>query len=174
MNCTSLDALYITDLTAWCGISFGDVYANPLHYAHNLYVDNNLVEELVIPSGVTRISAAAFAYCSGLTSVTIPDSVTSISISAFCGCTSLTSVLIPDSVTVIGSNAFYGCTNLTSVTIGNGVTDIGKDAFENCGDKLVIDYNGTKAQFEALTSRKFSRTSFIAHCVDGDIMKKKR
>ena len=58
---------------------------------------------------VTSIGNYAFAYCTGLTSVTIPDSVTSIGNFAFAYCTGLTSVTIGSSVTSIGNYAFAGC-----------------------------------------------------------------
>ena len=81
---------------------------------------------------VTTIGQSAFAYCSGLTSVTIPNSVTSIGQSAFEDCDGLTSVTIGNSVTSIGASAFSWCDGLTSVTIGNSVTTIGEGAFRDC------------------------------------------
>ena len=74
----------------------------------------------VIPNdgSVTSIGDSAFAYCSGLTSITIPDSVTSIGYRAFYWCSSLTSVTIPDSVTSIGEKAFSDCSNLTDIYFG--------------------------------------------------------
>ena len=107
--CTSLTSVYITDIAAWCNISFGNAHSNPLRYAENLYLNNELVTDLIIP-----------------------DSVTSIGDDAFWGYTSLTSVTIPDSVTSIGDYAFSYCTSLKSVTIGKGVTSIGDDAFRYC------------------------------------------
>ena len=130
--CSGLKEVHISDLTAWCKISFGSYNANPLEYAHNLYLNGSLITDLVIPNSVTSIGNYAFYDCSGLTSVTIPNSVTSIGSSAFGYCSGLTSVTIPNSVTSIGSSAFYGCSGLTSVTISNGVTSIGSSAFYNC------------------------------------------
>ena len=43
---------------------------------------------------VTSIGILAFAYCSGLTSVTIGNSVTTISNDAFSGCSGLTSIVV--------------------------------------------------------------------------------
>ncbi|MBE6708357.1 MAG: hypothetical protein E7578_03835 [Ruminococcaceae bacterium] len=112
--------VHITDIAAWCNISFSDFYSNPLNCAKNLYLNGELVTELMIPDGLTKIKDCAFYNCTSLTSVTIPDSVTSVGYCAFSGCTSLTSVTIPDSVTSISDGAFSGCTSLTEVH----VTDI--------------------------------------------------
>ena len=118
---------YLGDISAWCNISFG---SSPSSY--KLYVNNRLVDNLVIPSSVTSIGERTFSGCKSLTSITIPNSVTSIGDFAFEGCTGLTSVTIPNSVTSIGGSAFDGCSGLTSVTIPNSVTSIGNDAFYYC------------------------------------------
>ena len=124
-DCHSLTGVYITDIAKWCAIEFYDNDSNPLYYAHNLYLNGELVTDLVIPNDVTSIGKWAFYGCNSLTSVTIPDSVTSIGDSAFSKCSSLTSINIPDGVTSIGKNAFKSCISLTSVTIPDSVTSIG-------------------------------------------------
>ncbi len=131
-GCSKLTAVHISDLAAWCKIAFDTSFANPLYYAHNLYLNGTLVTDLVIPDGVTSIGSYAFCGCTGLTSVTIPNSVTSIGQIAFSGCSSLTSVTIPNSVTSISDYAFSGCSSLTSITIPNSVTSIGHGAFRSC------------------------------------------
>ncbi len=119
-GCSGLTAVYYTGgVSGWCGIAFGSSTANPLYYAHNLYFDDELVIDLVVPDSVTKIGNHAFAYCYDLTSITIPDSVTSIGGSAFSRCTGLTSVTIGNGVTRIGKSAFYACNDLTSVTFAN-------------------------------------------------------
>ncbi|MBP3551406.1 MAG: leucine-rich repeat protein [Alistipes sp.] len=131
-DCGLLTRVDIYGLSAWCKISFGNYYSNPLYYAKKLYLNGRELTDITIPSDITEIKNCAFCKCTSLTRVTIPDSVTSIGSYAFSGCTSLTRVTIPDSVTSIGSSAFSGCTLLKSITIPNSVTSIGGSAFSKC------------------------------------------
>ena len=107
-DCSSLTSVHITDLAAWCNIDFVDFRANPLYIAHNLYLNGELVKDLVIPNGVTSIGNYAFDGCWSFTSVTIPNSVTSIGNSAFDGRTSLKSITCEaENPPTVGSDAFY-------------------------------------------------------------------
>ncbi len=80
-----------------------------------MYLNNNLVSNLVIPSGVEKINKDAFAACNSISSVSIPTSVI-----------------------VIGEGAFGYCKNLKNVNISNGVLAIGQCAFENSAIESVI------------------------------------
>ena len=117
LGCISLTAVYISDLDAWCKISFESSSANPLYYAKRLFIENEEVTVLNIPNTVTSIGSHAFYTCSSLTSIDIPNTVTSIGEDAFELCSSLTSLHIGNSVTNIGRGAFSLCKSLTSVTI---------------------------------------------------------
>ena len=114
-NCTGLESVNISDLSAWCKISFSGEDSNPLYYAHNLYLNGELVTDLTIPDGITVIKGCAFIGCRGLTSVTTPNNVTAINGSAFKNCSDLASITIPNSVTTIGGSAFGGC-NLSHIS----------------------------------------------------------
>ncbi|MDO4933690.1 MAG: leucine-rich repeat domain-containing protein [Prevotella sp.] len=114
LNCTGLTAVNIHDIVAWCNINFR---SNPLTYAHNLYLNGELVTDLVIPEGVTSDMNLAFARCTSLTSVVIPNSVTSIG-RAFDSCINLTSITIPSSINNINPLAFNR-SGLTSIKLLN-------------------------------------------------------
>ena len=133
-SCTALNKVnYTGTIDQWVEIDFVDDRSNPLYYAKNLYIDGELVEDVVL-SDATKISSYAFYKYTSLTSITIPDSVTSIGREAFQYCTSLTSITIPDSVTSIGDGAFFNCSSLESVTFGENseLESIGEDAFNGC------------------------------------------
>ena len=106
IGCKNLN-VYITDMKAWCNISssWGSLCGD----SGNLYLNNELVTDLVIPDGVTHISDCAFE-----------------------GCASIVSVTIPNSVQVIGFHAFYNCINLESIIVGNGLQEIGSWVFTGC------------------------------------------
>ena len=138
-GCSGLIDVYTDSLEGWLGINFNDSSSNPMHYATNLYINNQLLTEVVIPEGVTSIGSYAFIGYSSQTSITIPDSVTSIGDYAFYDCSSLTSINIPDGVTSIGNGVFCDCSSLTSITIPDSVTSIGNYAFRGCSSLTSIN-----------------------------------
>ena len=153
-SCTALGRVSVSDLGAWCGITFGNGYANPLMCGRNLYLDGKRVDILAIPEGVTALNESAFnggsftavtfpaslttignlAFygCEDLKSVELPATVSAIGTSAFDGCTALASASLPDALTTISPYCFNGCSALESITIPASVTGIGSDAFAGC------------------------------------------
>ena len=130
-SCDNLGGVYISDLAKWCKISFGNASSNPLNNAKCLYLNGNVVRDLVIPDNITRIASFSFYNCVTINSVTMGENVTQIGFSAFEFCANLTSVTISNSVTSIGSYAFSN-TNLTSVIIPKSITSISAYAFSSC------------------------------------------
>ena len=170
-GCNGLTCVNITDLDAWCCISFANYSSNPLYYAQHLFLNGEEIKNLVIPSSVTTIGNMTFYGCSGLTSVIIPNSVTSIGSYAFRNCSGLTSVNIPNSVTSIDYGAFYNCSQLSNVTIGKSVTTIGDYAFYYCSNlrKLVFNaVNCTSIGYRAFYSSNSSNNYIWAILQFGD------
>ena len=122
-----------------------------------------------IPDSVTSIGEEAFAWCDSLTSIEIPDGVRSIGDRAFLGTNliqkengvsyvdkwvidcdgSLKQVQLRDNTVGIADSAFDLC-DLTSIIIPDSVTNIGAEAFYLCDSLKTINFQGTKAQWEAV------------------------
>ena len=98
-GCT-IASVHIKNLKAWCNIEFGNSAAMPLFNnfkpGANLYVNDELLTELVIPEGTTNIKAWVFFNCETITSLSIPNSVTAIGENAFARCKNLNEVYITD------------------------------------------------------------------------------
>ena len=88
------------------------------------------IEDLVIPSGVTRIKHYAFYKDETIKSVVIPEGVTYLGIAAFQGCTGLTEITIPASMNLIRFDAFSDCSGLTSFTVLGTETGAGVGILE--------------------------------------------
>ena len=155
-DCTSLTRVDIANLAAWCTINFDHYTSNPLYYAHHIYHNGNLVNNLDNLGSPASIGTYAFYGCTDLTSVTIPSSVQSVGNHAFDGCSTLTSVTI-NSNAVASADYSYSTSyyypsydnfktrfgnQVTSYVLGPGVTAIGEDAFYDCTGMTQVTFNG--------------------------------
>ena len=59
-GCYGLKEVHINDISAWCGIAFGNDDANPLYYAEALYLNNELQTNIVIPENVAALGSYTF------------------------------------------------------------------------------------------------------------------
>ena len=121
--------VFIPSLENWLSIDFASENANPLHETSgdletNLYVDNSLIQSLVIPQSITMINDYAFAGCSSIQDVTIGDQVETIGKKAFYNCSNLSKLTIGDGVSTIPSSTFKGCKSLEIVRLGKNVSSV--------------------------------------------------
>lgn len=131
-KCENLKSVTVNSIAQWCNVSFADMGANPMYFATEFYVGDNLVENLVIPDSVTEIPDFAFYECRNIKSVRIGNGVTKIGSNAFYGCERLASAEINGKVESMGELAFADCTALKNLSIGKAET-IGEYAFLCCG-----------------------------------------
>lgn len=141
-----IEYVHINDIASYCAIDYYDFDASPLNYnITNLYLNGNIVKEINIPEGVTKIGKYVFYNCDSVTSVTIPKSVKTISAYAFYSCGELTSINVPgvddpEYTTTIGAYAFAFCKKMSSASVGERVSSIGNNAFYAC-DYLLKFYS---------------------------------
>ncbi len=140
-DCGNLEIVnYVGSMTEWLNIEYGNCGSVFNDNSAELYINGELVTDVIVPEGVKQINGHAFCHYKHIKSIIIPEGVTSIGECAFYGCSGLKSVVIPNSVTSIGAGVFVYCSGLTSVVIPN-MTSIGF-AFTECRvDK--IDFTGT-------------------------------
>lgn len=96
-----------------------------------VFTDSTL-EDIVIPSEVTKIGRFAFADSHALKTVKIPSTVSSIEQQAFRDCTSLSHIDIPN-LDHLGFQAFQYCISLRSIDLsGCNLKNIFPKTFDQC------------------------------------------
>lgn len=123
----SLQDLYFSSLEQWLKIDFENLsYCNPMSEAKNVYLNGELLTEVIIPESITEIGRYAFKGCKSLTKVIMHDNVTSIGRYAFDACKNLTTVRLSSALTTLGDSAFRQNDNLT-YTIYNNAKYLGNE-----------------------------------------------
>ena len=139
-------------LAAWCRIDYinhEDTIGNHRPVA-DLYLNNKLLTDVVVPDGITGIGDFDFNYRPSLKSVTIPDGVTAIGDRAFAGDKSLTSITISDSVTRIYEHIFEGCSKPPIIITHNSYVK------DYCNKHSYVYFDKTAPSIVNLTSHNGS------------------
>lgn len=140
-NVEELNLAYIPN--GYIGYMFG-YFANEL--SDNAY-ELETIRKVKIYGEKETLDSNAFAYCSGLQTVSLANAVTDIGSRAFYDCRSLAGINLGDSIETIGESAFYNCRALSIINLGQNVSSIGDYAFENSGlESIVIPPNATVGQ----------------------------
>ena len=158
------------------------------------FAGNDKLTSLTIPNSVTAVGYHAFSDCYALKSISIGNGVLKIESSAFSGCNgiiekengisyvdkwmidcdySVTTAILRNGTVGIADFAFSYCSGLASIEIPNSVTSIGDYAFDDCSGLTEIVFEGTKAEWQAISKGNhwiFGTGSFVVvKCDDGDI-----
>lgn len=118
-DCSALEYVETPSIEQWCRTTFRDYVGNPLYHAGTLIVNGTEITDLIIPSGVTSVSANSFAGFTHLKTLHIEDGVTDIGSNAFYNCAALEEVSIGKDILSSGPFAFYGCNSLAKVSISD-------------------------------------------------------
>ena len=129
-------------------VTITDAAQIPRHAFYNC----DMLTEININEGITKIEYNAFYNCTGITEITIPESVTGMWTYAFYGCEGLTKVNAASveawskigfgdekaNPTYYGKKLYVDGKEVTTVTIPEGITKVSGYAFINCEDITTI------------------------------------
>lgn len=133
----------ISSMESWCNIKFYNYGTNPLNNMGSLYLNDELLEDIIIPDGVTKINDNAFSGYKFIKSITIPSSVEIVGDFAFYYCLNLNKVTLNSGLKSINRSAFYMCSTLDEIFIPKTIEEISSSAFEGCMNLSKIYYFGT-------------------------------
>ena len=125
-------------------------YSNPLCAGADLYINGELLTEMVFPEGTSEIKGGIFHGYSKLTKVVLPQTVTKIGLASFGKCANLKDITLPDSITHIGKWAFYGCSSIEEIYVSN-VEILGERAFAHCSSLKSITMGNKVTSIEEKT-----------------------
>lgn len=152
-NCSQLSGVYISDIKAWCKIDFQGAYANPLSFGHNLYLNEVMLENLILPQDVETISKFAFFSCTSLKNLSLEanSKLTFIGNRAFSSCSNLTNVNLSSSnVEILEEGLFFDCVSLKTVVFGqnNQLKVFNQYLFSGCSNLLSVEIPDSVATIE--------------------------
>lgn len=131
------------------------------------FIYNWNLEEIDLPTSLTRIGVLALAGCSSLYAISIPANVTDIGQLAFRDDTSLSYLILPD-IDTIRMGMFIDCSALEGITIPSSVTSIENQAFDCCPALKDVSFLGTKEQWSKISIGRDNTdlTSATIHYID--------
>ena len=149
------------------------------------------VKEVLLPSSLTAIYAAAFFNCTSLERISLPDSILEIDISAFYNCrnlreielndglariddsafgyTAIEHMTVPASVKYVGYEAFIGCSSLTSVDFMSDYMRARGNLFEDCKSMAEINFFETELVLDANTFSLMNNENLAIVSVTKDV-----
>ena len=158
-NCKAVERVNIPSVEMWCNLvlknqDYGlESTVSPLSYGANLYVDDVLLTDVIVPDSITEIREFAFYGCESITSIRIPGSVTKIGQYAFTYCSNLEEVELCDGIQSIETYAFYDCINLLRITLPDSISNIGECSFRNCASLEEVHIPTGVTAIEKMTFR---------------------
>ena len=101
-GCTKLtDITYLGDIVDWCKIEFKNASSNPMYYSHKIKINNQELNDLILPNTIQKIGDYAFYQCSTIQSI----------------------ICEAETPPMVGSQAFYNISKYTPIYVPCGRVD---------------------------------------------------
>ena len=95
------------------------------------------LKTVTLAASVKTIGALAFADCTDLKQITLPG-VETLAWSCFNGCTSLVNITLPETLHSIADQVFYRCSKLSGITVPASVKEMGVMVFAYCKSLVYV------------------------------------
>ena len=125
-----LSKMYIHDLEHWFNNAILDMIG--VIRLDEIYLNNELIEDVIVPDTVTTIPRECFIYVKSIKSVTISDSVTRVMDSAFSECENLETVTFGDNIELLNTHVFARSTKLNKLINSDKVGYVNSSCFQDC------------------------------------------
>ncbi len=106
INNYSQKGLYIYDLENYLNIEFGTLNSSPLYLLKNLYLNDELLDDLVITC-CQSVNDYSFAGAENVRTVTMEEGVTKVGYLSFVGCRGIRKFVLPSTLIDIQFSSFY-------------------------------------------------------------------
>ena len=140
--------LYIGD-SAFKGSWINIILASGIIEIGNSAFAESHITSLTMPSSISKVGIAAFAYCHLLETITISPHIEHLETATFFKCERLNHVYIPKGVRTIKKNCFKDCKMLDEVWLPNSLEKIETGAFQGCPLTVVVLSRNTIVENEA-------------------------
>ena len=151
--CDRLKNVYITDLSSWLTIDFETFNSNPLYIAENLYLNGELLKNLIIPDGTTQIAPMVFYDFQGFDYIYLPASVVFVGENAFYLCNFETVEFESGTELIMKDTLPSFCTTAAHIIIPDSVMFIEPDTITGSSTQ-VFGKLGSEAEYYAIENEK--------------------
>lgn len=129
-GCENLRKVNVEDMAAFIKLDVGGYgTGSPLYYGADLYLNGELVKDLVIPEGVETIGFCKFAKCTSIETVTCSSTIKTIGQHSFSECPNLKKVTFNSGLKTIDIWAFNSNIALEEINLPETLETIGQYAF---------------------------------------------
>ena len=139
-------------------IIYNNVEFPVVEIADDAFINNDIIESIILPSNIIRIGNGAFNNANNLVSVTFSENtqLTHIGNSAFNGCVNLYYLNLPNGVNYIGVN-FIGNSMIENLFIPESVSYISLGAFYNATNLESINVDENNSHYSSVEGVLFNK-----------------
>lgn len=156
-GCEKLTKIYFDGtLEQWMDIDWKGTFSR----GYDLYIQNVLLSNLIVPFSVTEIKPNCFYFCRSLVSVHFHDKVLIIGRNSFNKSCLKGHLVIPEGVGTIEYNAFF-CTDISTVSLPSTLDDLEYGVFGCCDELKEINVSSKNEKYKSSKGILYDNTGVL-------------